>query len=410
MATGDLVQANGVIRIVGDKLNKQYEDVSMFYTWVGKGSGTKIGDRGVEIPSGLVPNANHAWTADGGDMPAGGSTLKKRAQVFFKNYTHSVRLTGGAIDTINSGDVAYVTDYLQHELDESVKEAYKRINWYSWGTGNGRLATISSTATSTTQTVSNNDANRALRNDMVIDSVNTSTGVIGINGIRIDNALLSSTTFSLASAATGTANEIVVMKGSFNLAATGIRAMVDDGTDASSTFQGISRVTFPQYKAFRVNAGSVGLDISHLRRLLGAGIHINVGELNRGALTLWSHPAQTAAYSALGWNLKRASMSDKKIDLGYTAYEYEGIDWNEDVDAPKDEVDALDRSTFKKFVAKAPGWDEKTGSILRQVPSSTSGIAYTDQFEGYWTFRFNYGCTRPNKNGWVDNLSVPTGF
>ena len=123
-----------------------------------------------------------------------------------------------------------------------------------------------------------------------------------------------------------------------------------------------------------------------------------------------SHPAQTAAYSALGWNLKRATMSDKKLDMGYTVYEYEGIDWMEDVDAPKDEVDALDMSTFAKYVAKDFGWDEKTGSILNRVTSSTSGIAYTDQFEGYWTGRFNYGCTKPNANGWVDALSVPTGF
>ena len=411
MPTGDLERANGVMRIVGAKIAKQIEQVPMFYNWVGKGQGTKIGDRGIEIPTYLVPNPNHRWTTDGGDMPAGGSTLKKRAQVFFKNYVHSCRMTGGAIDTVNSGDVAYVKDFLQDELRESVAEAYKRINWYAvTGTGNGRLATISATATSATQTVNNNDKNRALRDGMVIDSVNTSTGVVGISGGTISTAENSSTTFLLAASATGTADEVVVMQGSYNLAITGLRAMVDDTTDASSVFQGISRVTYPQYKAFRVNASSVGLDVSYLRRVLGAGIHIKTGELNRGSLSLWSHPAQTAAYSALGWSLKRSDMGNKALDFGYTRYEYEGIDWNEDVDMLKDEINVLDKSTFKKYVAKEAGWDEKTGSILRQVPSSTSGIAYTDQFEGYWTFRFNLGCERPNKNGWVDALAVPTGF
>lgn len=407
MATGDLERANGVMRIVGARISKQFEDVHMFYNWVGKGKGTKIGDRGIEIPTHLTPNANHRWTTDGGDMPAGGSNLVKRAQVFFKNYVHSSRLTGGAIDTINSGDVSYVKDFLRFEQTESVKEAYKRLNIYSWGTGRGTLAALTATATSATQTV---DSTRFLRDGMVIDSVNTTTGVVGIDGGTLSNAQASATTFTLAASATGTDAEVIVAQGSYNLAVTGIRAMVDDTTDSSSIFQGVSRNTYTQYRAFRVNANSVGLDVSHLRRALGAGIHIKTGELNRSALSLWSHPAQTAAYSALGWSLKRADMGEKKIDFGFTRYEYEGIDWNEDVDAPTNEIDVLDKSTFHKYVAKEAGWDEKTGSILRQVPSSTSGIAYTDQYEGYWTFRFNYGCDRPNKNAWVDTLAVPTGF
>jgi hypothetical protein len=65
---------------------------------------------------------------------------------------------------------------------------------------------------------------------------------------------------------------------------------------------------------------------------------------------------------------------------------------------------------MQKFVAKDYGWDDKSGSILRQVPSATSGIAYTDQYEAYMTARYNYGCTRPNKGAWIDALSVPTGF
>ncbi len=175
-------------------------------------------------------------------------------------------------------------------------------------------------------------------------------------------------------------------------------------------FQGLSRNTYPTYRAFRVTAASTGLDVSFLRSLLGAGIHINVGELNRDALELWSHPAQTAAYSALGWNLKRFTGDSKSIDLGFTTYEYEGISWVEDVDAPKNRVDAIDWSTMGKYVAKDFGWDDKSGSILRQVPSTTSGVAYTDQYEAYMTARFNYGCTRPNKNGFIDLLAVPTGF
>lgn len=395
------------MRIVGARITKQFEEVPLLHNRISKGRGTKISDRGVEIPTHLEGNYNHTFVPDGGDMPAGGSNLVKRAQVFFKNYVHTVRLTGAAVDSINSLDVAYIKDWQQFNLDESMKSAYKMCNIYAWGTGTGRLATISTGANSTTQTVNNNDANRFLRAGLRVE---VTDGTTSRGSAVIDNPKASTTTFTLLTALNTTTSDVVIASGAYNQAFTGIRAMVDDTTDSAVTFQGLSRNTYTQYRSFRVNASSVGLDVSFLRRLLSAGIHINVGEINRDALELWSHPAQTSAYSALGWNLKRYEGKAKSIDLGYTVYEYEGVNWVEDVDAPKDEVDALDWSTFGKYVAKDYGWDDKTGSILRQVPSATSGIAYTDQYEAYMTARHNYGCTRPNKNGWVDALAIPTGF
>ena len=407
MATGDLTVMNGVMRIVGGKLTKQYEETKLLHNRLQKGRGTKISDRGVEIPTHLAGNYNHTFMSDGGDFPAGGSNLAKRAQVYFKNFAATCRLTGAAIDAINSMDVAYIQDALQWNLDETMSAAYKMLNWYGWGIGNGRLATISTGAAGTTQTVSNNDANRALHDGLRIEITD---GTTSRGSAVIDNAKASTTTFTLIATLTSTTSDFVIASGAYNLGITGIRAMIDDTTDGGVTFQGLSRNTYTSYRAFRVNASSAGLDVSHLRRLLSAGIHINVGELDRDALELWSHPAQVTAYNSLGWGLKRFSGEAKSLDLGYTTFEYEGINWVQDVDAPKDEVDAIDWSTMGKYEAKRFGWDEKTGSILRQVPSSTSGIAYKDEYEAYWTGRFNYGCTRPNKNGWVDALAVPTGF
>lgn len=407
MASGDLTVGNGVMKIVGGKLSKQYEDSALFHNRLQKGKGTKIGDRGVEIPTHLSGNFNHAFMADGGEFPVGGSNLVKRAQVFFKNYAFATRLTGAALDSINSMDVAYIKDWLQFNLTESMSAGYKMGNIYAHGLGTGRLATISTGANSATQTVSNNDANRFLRDGLVVQSVTPGTGVVTASG-TISNAKASATTFTtVAAMSTTLTSDIIVASGSFNLAITGKKVMIDDTTNAAVTFQGISRTTYPAYRAFRVAAGTVGLDVSHLRRALSAGIHIAVGELNRDALEIWSHPAQTTAYSSLGWNLKRFQDKSKSIDLGYTTYEYEGISWVEDVDCDKDRLDFIDFSTMAKYVAKDFGWDNRTGSILRQVPGTS---AYKDLYEAYMTARYNYGCTAPNKNAFVEGLTVPTGF
>lgn len=410
MPTGDLELANGVMRVVGGKLTKQYEEEPLLYNRMSKGKGTKISDRGYEIPTHLEGNYNHTFISDGGDLPAGGSNRVLRATVFFRNFVHSVRLTGAAVDAVNSMDVAYIKDWLQFNLDESTSAAHKMLNIYGWGTANGRLATISAGANSLTQTVNNNDANRWLRSGLRVDII-SSDGVTVRGTQVIDNAAASATTFTLLTTAiSSTTGDFVVAAGGYNRAIAGMGLMNDDTTNGTVSFQGISRNTYTSYRnALRIATGT-GLDVVYMRRALGAGVHIRAGELNRGSLEIWSHPAQQSAYESMGWNLKRYEGKSKSLDLGFTSREYEGIPWVIDVDCPKDQIHFLDWSTFAKYTAKDMGFDDKTGSILRQVPSSTSGIAYTDQYEAYLTLRSNYGCTRPNKNALIDTLSLPTGF
>jgi len=289
MPVGDLSVANGVVKIVGGKLTKQYEESRLFHNRLQKGKGTKIGDRGVEIPTHLSGNYNHKFMADGGEFPVGGSNLSKRAKVFFKNLAGACRLTGAAIDSINSMDVAYVKDVLQWNLDESMSALYKMGNIYAHGLGDGKLATTSTAGSGTTKTVTGNDLNRFLKDGLVIDSVVPGTGAVSGSG-TISNSKASSTTFTTLAAMTTAASDVIVASGSFNLAITGKKAWIDDTTNAPVTFQTISRNTYPAYRAFRVNAGSTALDASYLRRALSAGVNIAAGELDRDVLEIWSHP------------------------------------------------------------------------------------------------------------------------
>jgi hypothetical protein len=407
---GDLTYANGVMRIVGGKLVKMYEEVPLLHNRMQKGSGTKISDRGIEIPTHLAGNFNHKFMTDGGEFPVGGANLVKRATAFFKNVAAATRLSGGAIDTVNSGDVAYIKNWLNFNLDETLKAFAKISNAHAYGDGSAKLATLSALANSTTQTVNNADANRYLHDGMVVDFIDTSNGAVLAAGKVIDNAQASSTTFTLTTAADTTASGgtcIVVPTGSYNLGIMGLRGIIDDTTNAPVIFQGISRNTYPSYRASRVDAGSVGLDVAFIRRLLGAGIHVKQGELNRKALELWTHMAQIAAMDSLGWTLKRFEGDSKSMDLGFTTHSFEGIPFVEDVDHPKSEIKAINWSTMKKYEAKGLGWDDKTGSILRQIPGTA---AYTDMYEAYLTARYNYGCDKPNANGWIENLTITTGF
>ncbi len=407
MAVGDLTVANGVVRIVGGAISKQYEETALLHNRLQKGKGTKIGDRGIEIPTHLSGNYNHTFMNDGGEYPVGGSNLVKRAQIFFKNFAASMRLSGAAVQSINSGDVAYIKSWLSFNQTETVKSAVKMSDIYAHGTGTGSLAVISAGANSATQTVNNNNANRFLRDGLAVQSVTPGTGAVTASG-TILNAKASSTTFTTVAAMTTTlTSDIIVASGAFNLAITGTKAMIDDTTNAPVTFQGLSRTTYPGYRAFRVNAGTTGLDISYIRRALSAGINIAKGELDREGLEIWLHPCQVAAYNALGWGLKRFEGKNASLDLGYTTQEYEGIPFVSDVDADKDRIDLIDFSTMAKYVAKDFGWDDLSGSMLHQVVGTSS---YKDQVEAFYTARYNYGCDNPNGNAFIDGLTIPTGY
>jgi hypothetical protein len=159
-----------------------------------------------------------------------------------------------------------------------------------------------------------------------------------------------------------------------------------------------------------LNAGTTALSLTIMRKMLGAKIFPAMGTLKRGDFEIWSYESQWSQMSAMGWSLKRFDGKSKSLDLGYTTLEWEGIPWVTDVDCPKDLVFFLNWKTIQKFVTKDWGWDETTGSIFNRVPSSTSGVNFTDAFEGYYDIIMNYGCPDPRQNGLIYGLTVPSGY
>ena len=80
-----------------------------------------------------------------------------------------------------------------------------------------------------------------------------------------------------------------------------------------------------------------------------------------------------------------------------------------DTDCPKDHIFGIDRDLMFKVVARELSFDDRTGSILRQVPSSTAG-QYTDAFVAFLIFRGNLGTYVPNAHTKLNGLSVPSGY
>lgn len=427
MPAFNLTAAQPLMKIYfNPRISKQFNTAAVLWNRYADGKGIPISNRGMEIPTHMQPNANFDWFADGGTLPTGGSESLSSALVGFFSFVEAVQLTGAALDAAGNDAVTYARA-LAFNIKMATINAIKYLNIYSFLNGTGIIATLG-TAVLTSITVNSTlvasgsiEGTHWLRPGMTVaihnglTSTVRGTGVIQSMSGAIEDATQTSFVIGPTNVAFTTASgdgvSITASTGasdSFNNVIAGLEFIIDNGTAGSTTFQNINRSTNPQY-----NAGVIALTQTpalardHLRRML-ASVQILQGRVSP-SLEFFSHPSQLHAYMDMGWTLKRFNDANKKLDLGYTAVEWEGFPWIVDTDSPKDHIFAVDRDLMFKVTARELSFDDRTGSILRQVPASTAG-QYTDAFVAYLIFRGNLGTYIPNAHVKLNGLSVPTGY
>ena len=423
----DLSAADPLFKpVFNPRVEKQFNTAAVLWNDAFEGSGTMISNRGLEIPIHMAPNGAHAWYSDGGALPSGDSEKVNRAVVGFYSYVKPTQFTGAALDAGGGGDSTNYVKSLAFNIRNAVVQSIKEMNVYSFLDGTGILAkmnnttTPSTTANTTLDASGTGDGTRYLRPGMVIDvltgtalPVKYSATIVSVNNQLGASGTIADTaaggnvgiTIGPATSATATAvGDAIVASGSFNKVMAGLKVIVDNGTFAAN-FQNVNRANNPQYNANVIGlTGTPALTRDHLRRAIWL-IQQARGAVNLNKLRIWSHGAQLHAYADMGWTLKQFNGNAMKMDLGYTAYEFEGIPWVIDTDAPRDTLYFVNKDSLLKTTARKLSFDDRTGSILNRVPTSTGG--YNDQFVAYLEFRGNLGCYFANAMTAVTGLSVP---
>lgn len=426
MAVFNLTAAAPLMKIFfNPRISKQFNSAAVLWNRYADGKGIPISNRGMEIPTHLNPNANFDWFSDGGTLPSGGSEGLASALVSFFSFVEAVQLTGAALDAAGNDAVTYARA-LAFNIKMATINAIKYLNIYGFLDGTGALATLgtavltSTTVNSTLVASGSIEGTHWLRPGMTVAIHNGATATVRGTGtiVSMTGAIEDATqtnfvigptnvAFTTASGDIVTVTATTGASDSFNNVISGLKFIIDNGSIAT-TFQNINRSTNPQYNAGVISlSGSPALARDHLRRML-ATVQILQGRVSP-SLEFWSHPSQLHAYMDMGWTLKRFNDANKKLDLGYTAVEWEGFPWIIDTDSPKDHIFAVDRDLMFKVVARELSFDDRTGSILRQVPSSTAG-QYIDAFVAYLIFRGNLGTYVPNGHVKSTGFSVPTGY
>jgi hypothetical protein len=426
MANFNLTAAQPLMKIFfNPRISKQFNTAAVLWNRYADGKGIPISNRGMEIPTHMQPNASFDWYADGGTLPAGGSEVLSSALVGFFSFVLSVGFTGAALDAAGNDAVTYARA-LAFNVKMATINAIKYLNIYSFLDGTGALATLgtavlTSVAVNATLVASGSiEGTHWLRPGMTVAVHNGATATVRGTGtiVSLTNPIEDATGTSFVIGPTNVAfttasGDIVTVTAStgasdsFNNVISGLKLILDNGTLAS-VFQNINRATASQYNAGVIAlAGTPALARDHLRRGL-ASVQILQGRVSP-SLEILSHPSQLHAYMDMGWTLKRFNDLSMKLDLGYTAVEWEGFPWIIDTDSPKDHIFFVDRDLMFKVVARELSFDDRTGSILRQNPAATAG-QYSDAYTAFLEFRGNLGTYVPNAHTKINGLSVPTGY
>lgn len=307
----------------------------------------------------------------------------------------TVQITGLA-RAVSEGDEASFATGLIRQLDEALENLLKDVNRQSFGRGNGLLATVSTTSTGTTHTF---DTVQYLKPAMVIDAYTGTTRSVDSATISSVDRANNQATFSAS--ITLTADDQIVREETRVSAASdgkemaGTTLIIDDGTVAT-TFQGLSRSTYPILRGNVIAAGSVNLTNDLLQRAADEVSIVGDGRIDM----LISRHGQRRKYLDLTTPDKR--FLDDKLDRGYQYIYWNGLKYFIDVDCPKSEIIGLTQKYLERFEVRGIHLADDDNSILKW-----NGTA--DVFIAYYRLYANIGSLKPNAHFRLTGLNEPTG-
>jgi hypothetical protein len=172
----------------------------------------------------------------------------------------------------------------------------------------------------------------------------------------------------------------------------GLLGHTDDNT-LFTTYEGLSRATYPIWRGSITDAASATLTNDLLQRAM------DKGERRSGRVsdTIVSHRNQRRGYLNLTTPLKR--FQDDNLDSGFKALEWNGMRWMVSHDCQRDIVYIYPRKDLERFEAFGIKLDDTEGSTIHR-------IARTDTFEAYYKHYGNTGSKYPAALNRLDNLAT----
>lgn len=419
MQTVDDVLSTEMERVEGDRLQAAYEVDDTFYSEVEKVAGKKVSSRSMRVPLKIRPGGKFGYyDPNNGDLGTGDATRYSHATLTVAHMKIAIQWTL-EVELGTNGNQA-VIDAIRDNMSDGMDEFRRHTEAQLMQAGTGVLATVTSVSTGsgvdTITCTTDGFGVKLLRYGQRVSVYNaarttnrTASGPVTISFIDYAN-----NTFKIPAVTGSTATDVILPEGLIGSTPVALYGIPYHASNAvTGSWLGMDRATNPEVVATRVDGGGAALAFP-LGRLAINKLGDRVGIKNARKLKprIWTHPAQTAAYEALG-NLavviNKGASKNEGLDLYFgNNLSIAGVPIEESYLWNKKRMDFVLMALYGRAVMKEPGWHTVAGRKVFEMRGPSGGVAASSV--SYVTADWQLYHKNPGANVYIDNLEIPTGY
>jgi hypothetical protein len=327
----------------------------------------------------LGPNVSTGARAEMATLPVPGKQLTKKVRIALAYWYTTCAFSGQAIKASKS-DKGSLARVITDELENGIKDHKKVENFFFYGDGNGSLAQALSIDT---LTVTVDRWCPMFQVGRKFDSYSArSSGTKRMDSQTITAVDRENLTVTFDAVTSLQANDYLYLEDTYQAVNMGLMGVCDDGTYVS-TFQTLSRTTYPQLKA-RVFSGT-GSTASERARLITEDLLLDVLARMR------EDGAKPDLFIGTSFQLRDLCSEAKeqrqfvdpksKVSLGITGISIgDGVDFTFDSDCPAGYNFALTKEMVKIIEGDPLGFMDLDGNVLKWI----------SRVDGYEAVLFHY--------------------
>ena len=420
MQTVDDVIATEIERVEDGKLTTAYEVEDTFYSEVEKVAGKKVSSRSMRVPLKLRPGGKFGYyDPNNGDLGTGDATRYDKGTLPVAHLKIAIQWTL-EVELGTDGNNQAVIDAVRENMADGMDEFRRHSEAQLMQAGTGVLATVTSVTTSlgvdTIICQTDGYGVKLLRFGQRVSVYNaartvnkTPAGPIAISFIDYANSIL-----KLPATVGILATDVILpegLTGSTPVALYGIPYWSSNST--SGAVMGIDRATTPEVVSSKVDGGGGGLAFPMGRLALNKlGDKVGIKNAKKLKPRIWTHPAQTAAYEALGnlaMVINKGASKNEALDLYFgDNLSIAGVPIEESSLWNKKRMDFILMSLYGRAVMKEPGWHTVAGRKIFELRGPSGGVATSSV--SYVTADWQLYHKNPGANVYIDNLAIPAGY
>ena len=373
-----------------DQLNNDNVALNRFKK-TSNGTGQDMGGKYVVFPIHTGRNNGIGARAEGERLPDAGSQKTEVARLGLKYQYGAVKLTGQAIELINTNVQAF-TSAVDMELSRIRQDLSKDLNRQIYGDGSGTIGVVVS--------ISGNNVvvktSQWFVEGMLVDVVVPATGVLKHTKLEVVSINDDGITITLSGPATGAvAGDAITRFGNWKREWTGFGAIIND----TGTLYGINPVNTPVWKSTISNNGGVSTAVSegmfdeHVDKIRKRGSGLpSVILTTPGVRREYAHLLQQ----------QRQFVNTTDMKGGYSGITYVtdagAIPFVTDYDCPAGEALFVKEDHIKRYQHNDWSWMDRGGNKWNQIPGYDVWEARLYQYS-------ELGTDRRNAHGKITNIT-----